>query len=243
MRVALDVRTVEPATSLTTPETLSPLPMVGKSELGWGQLSPPTFASKNTRPGKSARMVSDSPRRMIKGFFFLERKITSNHSVSGVRTFCCETSRAPASFAPPAEPGGRWQGHPGRALETQGQGGLGKSSVSWSPGLQTTAGLSRNSVLQSGVRLHVCAWDSQRAGSAGAPQQTLWWPSLASQLAFHPLFPAHPTPTSPHTPSGSSEPALWWPINSKGFFLKWWTLANLHFKDINNGKLNSLVCL
>lgn len=107
---------------LTTPEIFSLLPVVCKGELGWGQLCPPMFASNKTRLEKSARMVSVSPRSMIKGFFFLKRKITFNHSVSEAGTFCCEATRAPASFAPPVEPGRRRQGRLGRALETQGQG-------------------------------------------------------------------------------------------------------------------------
>ena len=43
------------------------------------------------RLAKPAQMVSDSPRSMIKGVFFLKRKITFNHSGSGAGTLCCQT--------------------------------------------------------------------------------------------------------------------------------------------------------
>lgn len=82
------------------PENLLPLlTQACKGELGWGQACPLTLHLK-ARLAKPP-VVSDSPRSMIKGFFFLKRKITFNHSVSGDGTLLSNTWRLWFPFLPP----------------------------------------------------------------------------------------------------------------------------------------------
>ena len=157
-------------------------------------------------------MVPDRPRSMIKSFFLKEKSLWIAQSQQLGLTVV-KPPDTQVSSSPPTE---RWPLD--RALETEGRGkGLERSVVPDPQSSEPCRAFQALSTVRwggSSVSTETRSVQSHQEH----PWQTSWWVKLVSQPTCHPFFQPCPPPPICHTPSGSSEPYLWDPINSKTSF-------------------------